>query len=134
MCGGLTESHDETRCFANRRTAGMFEMTHSFCSDVSGTEHPHAPSMARLIQIRARSLRVAVVCVFILVIFFAVAFVFLFIFFLVGLIPKKDIGLRRAIRRVRVEALWAYSDHVYMVLCARWQEHQVLACGRWHVD
>ena len=47
-----------------------------------------------LIQIRARSLRIAVVCVFILVIVFAVAFVFLFVFFLVGLFPKEDIGLR----------------------------------------
>jgi len=79
-----------------------------------------------LIQIRARSLRVAVVCVFILVIVFAVVFVFLFLFFLVGLVPKKDIGLRRAIRRVRVEALWAYSAHVHMVLCARCQERRVL--------
>jgi hypothetical protein len=26
--------------------------------------------------------------------------------------------LRRAIRRVRVETLWAYSAHVHMVLCA----------------
>ena len=48
-----------------------------------------------LIYRSARSLRIAVVCVFILVIFFfAVAFVFLFVFFLVGLFPKKDIGLR----------------------------------------
>src|SRR6266550_6200000 len=82
-----------------------------------------------LIQIRARSLRVAVVCVFILVIFFAVTFVFLFVLFLVGLFPKKDIGLRRAIRRVRVEALWAYSAHVHMVLCARRQEQRVLVAG-----
>ena len=82
-----------------------------------------------LTQIRARSLRVAVVCVFILVIFFAVAFVFLFVFFLVGLFPKKDIGLRRAIRRLRVEALGAYSAHVHMVLCARWQEQRMLVAG-----
>src|ERR1700756_3857978 len=71
-----------------------------------------------LIQIRARSLRVAVVCVFILVIF-AVAFVFLLVLFLVWLFSKKDIGSRRAIRRVWIEALWAYSGHVHMVLCAR---------------
>lgn len=84
-----------------------------------------------LTQIRARSLRVAVVCVFVLVlvIFFAVAFVFLFVFFLVGLFPKKNIGLRRAIRRVRVEALWAYSAHVHMVRCARWQEQRVWVVG-----
>src|ERR1700745_3469502 len=82
-----------------------------------------------LIQISARSLRVAVVCVFILVIFFAVAFVFLFVFFLVGLFPNKDSGFRRAIPRVRVEAWWAYSAHVHMVLCARWQEHRVLVAG-----
>jgi hypothetical protein len=53
-------------------------------------------------QIKARSLRVAVVVVFviivIIVIFFAVAFVFLFVFFLVGLLSKEDIG--RPIRRV----------------------------------
>src|SRR5690242_4950174 len=82
-----------------------------------------------LIQIRARSLRVAVVGVFVLVIIFAVAFVFLFVFFLVGLFPKKDIGLRRAIRRVRVEAMWAYSAHVHMVRCARWQEQRVWVVG-----
>jgi hypothetical protein len=82
-----------------------------------------------LTQIRARSLRVAVVCDFILVIFFAVWFVFLFVFLLVGLFPKKDIGLRRAIRRLRVEALWAYSAHVHMVLCARWQGQRVLVAG-----
>jgi len=75
--------------------------------------------------IRARSLRVAVVCVFVLVIFFAVAFVFLFVFFLVGLFPKKNIDLRRANQRIRVEALWAYSAHVHMVRCARWQEQRV---------
>jgi len=50
------------------------------------------------------------------VIFFAVVFVFLFVFFLVGALPKKDIGLRRGIRPVSVEALWAYSAHVRMVL------------------
>ena len=83
-----------------------------------------------LTQISARSLRIAVVCVFILVIFFfAVAFVFLFVFFLVGLFPKKDIGLRYAIRRLRVEALWPYSAHVHMVLCARLQEQRVLFAG-----
>src|ERR1039458_2573428 len=50
-------------------------------------------------QIKARSLRVAVVVFFvIIVIFFAVAFVFLFVFFLVGLLSKEDIG--RPIRRV----------------------------------
>ena len=80
-------------------------------------------------QIRARSFRVAVICVFILVNFFAVAFVFLFVNFLVGLFPKKDITLRRAIRTVCVEALWAYSAHAHMVLCAHWQELRVLFAG-----
>jgi hypothetical protein len=37
--------------------------------------------------------------------------------------------LRRAIRRLRVEALWAYSAHVHMVLCARWQGQRVLVAG-----
>ena len=32
------------------------------------------------------------------------------------------IGSCRAIRTVRVEALWACSIHVHTVLCARWQE------------
>lgn len=85
---------------------------------------------------RARSLRVAVVCVFILVIFFPVSVVFLFVlfvFFLVRLFPKKDIGLRRAIRRVRVEALWTYSAHVHMVLCVLGQEQRVSVAdaGAW---
>ena len=75
------------------------------------------------------SLRVAVVSVFILVIFFAVAFVFLFVFLLVGLFSKKNIGLRRAIRRVHAEALWAYSAHVHMVRCARWQEQRMWVVG-----
>jgi hypothetical protein len=39
-------------------------------------------------------------------------------------LPKKDIASRRAIRTVCVEALWAYSGHVHMVLCARWQEQR----------
>jgi len=78
--------------------------------------------------IRGRSLRVAVVCVFIIVTFFAVAFVFL-VFFLVGLLSKEDIGLRRAIRKVLVEALREYSAHVHMVLCARWREQRVWVVG-----
>ena len=53
------------------------------------------------IEIRAGSLRVAVVVfVVIIVIFFAVAFVFLFLFFLVWLLSKEDIGSYRPIRRV----------------------------------
>jgi hypothetical protein len=52
-------------------------------------------------EIRARSLRVAVVVfVVIIVIFFAVAFVFLFVFFLVWLLSKEDIGSYRPIWRV----------------------------------
>jgi hypothetical protein len=78
--------------------------------------------------IRGRSLRVAIVCVFIIVTFFAVAFVFL-VFFLVGLLSKEDIGLRRAIRKVLVEALREYSAHVHMVLCARWREQRVWVVG-----
>jgi hypothetical protein len=41
-----------------------------------------------------------------------VSFIFLIVLFLVWLFPKKDIGLRRAIRRVRGEALWEYSAHI----------------------
>jgi hypothetical protein len=52
-------------------------------------------------QIKARSLRVAVVVFFVIIVIFfavAVAFVFLFVVFLVGLLSKEDIG--RPIRRV----------------------------------
>jgi hypothetical protein len=71
------------------------------------------------------SLRVAVVAfIVIIVVFLAVAFIFLIVLFLVWLFPKKDIASRRAIRTVCVEALWAYSGHVHMVLCARWQEQR----------
>jgi hypothetical protein len=78
-----------------------------------------------LTQIRGRSLRVAVVVLvlIILVIFFAVSFVF----FLVGLLSKEDIGRDRVIRTVCDEALWTYSAHVLMVLCARWQEQRALS-------
>jgi hypothetical protein len=62
-----------------------------------------------------------------LVTFFAVAFVFLFVFFLVGLLSKEDIGLRRAIRKVRAEVLSEYSAHVHMLLCAGWRERRVWA-------
>jgi hypothetical protein len=75
------------------------------------------------------SLRIAVVVVIIVVIFFALAFVFLFVFFLVGFFPKKEIASRRAIRTVCVEALWACSAHVHMVLCARWQEQRLSVVG-----
>jgi hypothetical protein len=55
-------------------------------------------------RIRARSLRVAVVCFVIIVIFFffavAVAFVFLFVFLIVWLLSKGDIGSYRPIRTV----------------------------------
>jgi hypothetical protein len=50
---------------------------------------------------------------FVLILFFVAIFFVLF-----WLFPKKDIGSRRAIRRICVEALWAYSAHVPMVLCA----------------
>jgi hypothetical protein len=76
-------------------------------------------------QTRVPSLRVTVVIVVIIVIFFF-AVVFLFVIFLVWLFPQKDIASRRAIRTVCVEALWAYSAHVHMVLCARWREQPVL--------
>ncbi len=86
---------------------------------------------------RLRSLGVTLVIVAIIVIFFAVVF-------LVWFFPKKDIGWCRASRIVCVEALWAYSAHAHMVLCARWQEQRVLV-GRcrdqlaedespWHVQ
>jgi hypothetical protein len=80
---------------------------------------------------RARSLRVAVVCVFIVVTLIVrdVSFIFIIVLFLVWLLSKKDIALRPAIRTVWVEALWAYSAHVHMVLCARWLERRVLVAG-----
>ena len=56
-------------------------------------------------------------------------FLFLFVFVFVWLFPKKDIASRRAIRTVWVEALWAYSAHVHMVLCARWREQRVPVVG-----
>src|ERR1019366_560005 len=74
------------------------------CGSESSASSTTLPKCSRFIlhplkQIKARSLRVAVVVVFvIIVIFFAVAFVFLFVFFLVGLLSKEDIG--RPIRRV----------------------------------
>jgi hypothetical protein len=68
--------------------------------------------------------RVASVILFIVVTLIVrdVSFIFLIVFFLVWLVPKKDIASRRAIRTVCVEALWAYSAHVHMVLCARGHE------------
>jgi hypothetical protein len=48
----------------------------------------------------------------IILIFFAVAFVFLIVVILIWFLAKEGIGSRRAIRRVCVEALWAYSAHV----------------------
>jgi hypothetical protein len=44
-------------------------------------------------------------------------------------LSKEDIGLRRAIRKVLVEALREYSAHVHMVLCARWREQRVWVVG-----
>jgi hypothetical protein len=69
------------------------------------TAHPH---------------RVASVILFIVITLIVrdVSFIFLIVLFLVWLFPKKDITSRRAIRTVCVEALWAYSAHVHMVLCA----------------
>src|SRR5579864_9751397 len=80
------------------------------------TAHPH---------------RVASVILFLVVTLIVrdVSFIFLIVLFLVWLFPKKDIGSRRAIRRICVEAVWAYSAHVHMVLCARWQEQRVLVAG-----
>jgi hypothetical protein len=79
-----------------------------------------------------RLLRVASVILFIVVTLIVrdLSFIFLIALFLVGLLPKKDLGLRRAIRRVSVKALWAYSAHVLMVLCARWQKQQGVRCRR----
>jgi len=65
----------------------------------------------------------------------SIVLIVLIVLFLVWLFPKKDIASRRAIRTVCVEALGAYSGHVHMVLCARWQEQRVLvSCGRWRMD
>ena len=76
---------------------------------------------------QARSLRVTLVIVAIIVIFFAV--VFLFVLFLVRLFPKKDISSGRATRILCDEALWEYSGHFQMVLCARCQEQRVISLG-----
>jgi hypothetical protein len=68
--------------------------------------------------------------VFLIVVTFIFRDVSFIVLFLVWLFPKKDIASRRAIRKVCVEALWAYSAHVHMVLCARWQEQQDVSCRR----
>ena len=75
--------------------------------------------------------RVASVILFIVVTLIVrdVSFIFLIVLFLVGLLAKEDIASRRAIRRVRVEALRENSAHVHMVLCARWREQQVWVVG-----
>jgi hypothetical protein len=85
-------------------------------SPLTQTAHPH---------------RIASVILFIVVTLIVrdVSFIFLIVLFLVWLFPKKEIASRRAIRTVCVEALWAYSAHVHMVLCARWQEQRVLVAG-----
>lgn len=79
--------------------------------------------------------RVASAIFFIIVTFIVrdVSFILLIVFFLVWLFPKKGIASRRAIRTVCIEALWAYSAHVHMVLCAPWQEQRV-SCRRWRMD
>src|ERR1019366_1102236 len=93
--------------FSIRRTgfsAALRMQLQNPCGSESSASSTTLPKCSRFIlhplkQIKARSLRVAVVVVFvIIVIFFAVAFVFLFVFFLVGLLSKEDIG--RPIRRV----------------------------------
>jgi hypothetical protein len=104
----------ELRCFSHQAESGL-------------RSDPQEGVALRTKDTLTPSSRRPIVVIF--VIFFAVAFVFLFVFFLVGLFPKKNIGLRRAIRRVRVEALWAYSAHVHMVLCGRWQEQRVLVAA-----
>jgi hypothetical protein len=80
---------------------------------------------------RAHLHRVASVILFIVVTLVVrdVSFIFLIVVFLVWLFPKKDIGLRRAIRRASVEALREYSAHVHMVLCARSREQRVWIVG-----
>lgn len=72
--------------------------------------------------------RVASVILIIVVTFIVrdASLVILFVLFLVRFFPKKDIGSRRAIRIVWVEALSPRSAHVHMVLCARWQGQRVL--------
>jgi hypothetical protein len=77
-------------------------------------------------------LRVASVILFITLIVRDISFIFLIVLFLVWLFPKKAIASRQAIRTVCVEALWAYSAHVHMVLCVRWQEQRLVAgAGAW---
>jgi hypothetical protein len=85
-------------------------------SPLTQTAHPH---------------RVTSVILFIVVTLIVrdVSFIFLIVLFLVWLFPKKDIASRRAIRTVCVEALWAYSAHVHIILCARWREERVWVVG-----
>ena len=92
------------RYTAYRFSAALRMQLRNPCGSESSASSTTLPKCSRFIlhplkQIKARSLRVAVVVFFvIIVIFFAVAFVFLFVFFLVGLLSKEDIG--RPIRRV----------------------------------
>ena len=92
------------RYTAYRFSAALRMQLQNPCGSESSASSTTLPKCSRFIlhplkQIKARSLRVAVVVFFvIIVIFFAVAFVFLFVFFLVGLLSKEDIG--RPIRRV----------------------------------
>jgi hypothetical protein len=92
-------------------------------SPLTQTAHPH---------------RVASAILFLIVTFIVgdVSFIFLIVLILVWLFPKKDIASRPAIRTVCLEALRAYSAHVHMVLCARWQAQRVLVAGTgaWNGD
>lgn len=55
------------------------------------------------------SLGVAVIFVTIVIFFFV--FVFLFVLFLVGLLPKEDIGCYGAMSAVSANVLWIHSVH-----------------------
>ena len=66
-------------------------------------------------EIRACSLRVAVLVFFVIVlIIFTIVFVFLFVFFVVRFLAQEKIGSNPPIRDFWVEIFWTHSAH------ARW--------------
>lgn len=80
-----------------------------------GTSEPEA--------VHAHRIASAILLIVVTLIVRDASFIFLFVLFLVWLFPH--IGSCRAIR-ILCEALWAYSAHVHMVLCARWLEQRVV--------
>src|ERR1700680_3345174 len=90
---------------SSTRIATFFIRLRNSCGSESSVSSTTLTKCSRFIlhplnEIRARSLRVAVVVfVVIILIIFAIALVLLFVFFLVWLLPKEDIGSQRAISR-----------------------------------